>query len=132
MTFPIPHQQRIESSLLQPLGSDAPGMCMVFRAELGQHVLKTLDLPEGLRRLWDGDLEQLREVAGLPDRPMLVIPGDRVHRSLWPRVAPLRLSLALLALSSPFVYDPARPVVFTKARLQRRIILCVPHRFHEL
>jgi hypothetical protein len=85
-------------------------------------------LPNAIRQ----NAELLRQVSGLPARPMLVLDAATLPADLLPVAADPELALALLALSSDVLYDPRRPIIITAARMARRIVLCEPHRYHEV
>ena len=72
----------------------------------------------------------LRDVPGLPVGGHLVLPSSDVPEEWLPAVAPQSLSAAVLALSSDLLYHPERPLVMTRARLSRSIVLLQPQKPH--
>jgi hypothetical protein len=126
--------QHLQSSLLRAPYSGLPGLQPLLLAEwpaaqlAGAHDDLYRMLPNAIRQ----NAELLRQVSGLPARPMLVLDAATLPADLLPVAADPELALALLALSSDVLYDPRRPIIITAARMARRIVLCEPHRYHEV
>jgi hypothetical protein len=72
----------------------------------------------------------LRGVEGLPAGSHLVLPSDQVPAEWLPPTASANLSAAVLALSSDLLYHPERPLVLTRARMSRSIVLLQPQKPH--
>jgi hypothetical protein len=134
MKPPTNRIQRIHSSLLRQRGSTAPGMHIVLLAEPDAALLEKLANanidPEAL--LNGQRPASLRSTPGLPHGPLLVLDAEQLPVELLPPPAPIALALAVLALSSDTLYDHRRPLVLTTTRLRRRIVLCQPHRYHDV
>jgi hypothetical protein len=75
--------------------------------------------------------EALRRVIPIPGRPYLCRPDPGTPPSTLgaPRAEVLRQAL-LLGLSTAQLYDPARPVIWTRASLSRRLALYDPQGFY--
>jgi hypothetical protein len=88
---------------------------------------------ESLARLGHDDPEQLRERFRLPEEPLLVHVVPDAKWAVAVLVADdetiLRHAL-LLGLCTAYQYDPARPVIWTRASLTRRVELHAPGRFY--
>jgi hypothetical protein len=86
-----------------------------------------------LARVGLDDAEQLRTRYAAPDTPLLVrvVPdarwGAQVARASDDTILEQAL---LLGLCTPFQYDPARPVLWTRASLLRRVELYQPAEFY--
>jgi hypothetical protein len=88
---------------------------------------------QSLARIGLDDAEQLRDRFSAPERPLLlrVVPGARwgVHVDKENDESILRQAL-LLGLCTAYQYDPARPVIWTRASLARRVELYEPAGFY--
>ncbi|MFM7319966.1 MAG: hypothetical protein ACKO5K_00395, partial [Armatimonadota bacterium] len=81
------------------------------------------------------DLQALRERVVVPEVPLVAVPapasGEGAVES--PADGPTRLEeLLMLGLSSATAYDPARPVLWNRASLGRRLLLLDMRGFHGL
>jgi len=110
-------RQTLKSSVLRPAESAEPGFRALLRVRLEPGEADRL-LPE---------LEDLEATAGLPAVCAFVFPADALPEELRPPVAPPVLSVAVLARCGKWLYDPRRPFVRTSARLERDLVLFLPH-----
>jgi len=106
----------------------------VIRAGLHFGAREPLDaVLEALARAGLDDAELLRERFAAPTTPLLVrvVPDARwgVHVARGSDDAILEQAL-LLGLSTAYQYDPARPVLWTRASLTRRVELYEPAGFY--
>ena len=89
---------------------------------------------ESLARAGLDDAEDLRERFPAPSEPLLVrvVPDARwgVKVAQGSDVSILQQAL-LLGLCTAYQYDPARPVLWTRASLTRRVELYEPARFYS-
>jgi hypothetical protein len=96
----------------------------------GDPLVRVLD---ALARASLDDAEQLRERHPLPPAPMLV---RTVPDAPWAKDAAalpddaLLSEALLLGLCTPHQYDPARPVIWTRASLTRCVELYAPEGFY--
>lgn len=129
MRPPVNRRQRLYSTLLQHAASELPGLRVVLHATLGVEANGDpfAQVPAAVLE----DPDRLRLVPGMPGGTLLVMDAARIPAELLPPAAPPDLSLALLACSGMRLYDPRRPVVPTRARLIRSIVLLQPHRYHD-
>ena len=88
---------------------------------------------EALARVGLDDAEALRERFAAPRGPLLarVIPDARFGAQVWRSSDETVLQQALLlGLCTAYHYDPARPVLWTRASLTRRVELYEPAGFY--
>jgi hypothetical protein len=125
--------EHVLASLLR--NDDSPlQMPRVIRAALhfgDQDPLEAVTAAMHRRGVFDPD--QLRHELHFPDGPLLVrvVPGARwgvyVARAHDTRIL---IEALLLGLCTAYQYDPARPVLWTRASLTRRVELYEPSGFY--
>lgn len=79
--------------------------------------------------------EDLREAFDLPTTPLICqpLPDDAPRLDVLisaPEPLPILEQALLLGLSTPYCFDPARPVLWTQASLTRAIVLFDPAGFY--
>jgi hypothetical protein len=127
--------ERVVASVLRKgRAGDSLKLPRVLRASLHFGRLEPVQAVfECLARVGLDDAERLRDQYAVPERPLLVrvVPSATwgAHLDTASDETVLRHAL-LLGLCTAFQFDPARPVLWTRASLTRRVELYEPAGFY--